>query len=49
MPIARETRPYMQAREYLAEDLRAYLEHRVVHAYQTGAVAELSKWIEGSI
>jgi len=30
----------------LAEDLRAYLEHRVVRAYQTGAVAELSKWIE---
>ncbi|MGH7149219.1 MAG: serine/threonine protein kinase, partial [Planctomycetota bacterium] len=30
----------------LAEDLRAYLEHRVVKAYQTGAVAELRKWVE---
>lgn len=29
----------------LAEDLRAYLEHRVVRAYQTGAVAEARKWI----
>ncbi|HEV8113691.1 MAG TPA: bifunctional serine/threonine-protein kinase/formylglycine-generating enzyme family protein [Planctomycetota bacterium] len=29
----------------LAEDLRAYLEHRVVGAYETGAVAELKKWI----
>lgn len=31
--------------ESLAEDLRAYLEHRVVQAYETGAVAELRKWI----
>ena len=30
----------------LAEDLRAYLEQRVVHAYETGALAELRKWIE---
>jgi len=29
----------------LAEDLRAYLEHRVVHAYEGGAWAELSKWV----
>ncbi len=29
----------------LAEDLRAYLEHRVVAAYETGAVAELKKWV----
>ncbi len=29
----------------LAEDLRAYLEHRVVAAYEAGAVAELRKWI----
>jgi len=28
-----------------AEDLRAYLEGRVVAAYETGAVAELRKWI----
>src|SRR5262249_5273432 len=30
----------------LAEDLRAYLEHRVVAAYETGALAELKKWIQ---
>ncbi len=30
----------------LAEDLRAYLEHRVVRAHQTGAIAELRKWVE---
>ncbi|MFN0007473.1 MAG: SUMF1/EgtB/PvdO family nonheme iron enzyme [Planctomycetota bacterium] len=30
----------------LAEDLRAYLEHRVVHAYETGAWAEAKKWVE---
>jgi len=29
----------------LGDDLRAYLEGRVVHAHETGAVAELRKWI----
>jgi len=29
----------------LGEDLRAYLEHRVVRAYEAGAVAELRKWV----
>ncbi len=29
----------------LADDLRAYLEHRVVKAYATGPVAELRKWV----
>jgi len=29
----------------LAEDLRAWLEGRVVTAYETGAVAELRKWV----
>jgi len=29
----------------LAEDLRAYLEHRVVKAYRVGAWIELGKWI----
>ncbi len=29
----------------LAYDLRAYLEHRVVEAHRTGALAELRKWI----
>jgi len=30
----------------LAADLRAFLEHRVVAAYATGAVAEFKKWVE---
>ncbi len=30
----------------LAEDLRAYLEHRVVGAYETGAWAETKKWVQ---
>ncbi len=30
----------------LAEDLRAYLEHRVVGAYETGAWAETRKWMQ---
>jgi serine/threonine protein kinase len=30
----------------LSEDLMAFLEHRVVKAYQTGAAVELRKWIE---
>ena len=29
----------------LAEDLRAFLEHRVVRAYETGALAEFKKWV----
>ncbi len=29
----------------LADDLRAYLERRVVAAYETGALAEIKKWI----
>src|SRR5262245_47470813 len=30
----------------LAEDLRSYLEHRVVGAYETGAWAETRKWVQ---
>ena len=30
----------------LGEDLRAFLERRVVRAYETGAIAELTKWVE---
>jgi negative regulator of sigma E activity len=30
----------------LADDLRAYLEHRVVSAYETGAFAEMKKWVQ---
>src|SRR4029450_6131885 len=29
----------------MANDLRAYLEHRVVKAYETGAIAEFKKWV----
>ncbi|MGH7163031.1 MAG: protein kinase domain-containing protein, partial [Planctomycetota bacterium] len=29
----------------MAEDLRAYLEGRVVRAYETGAIAEFRKWV----
>jgi formylglycine-generating enzyme required for sulfatase activity/serine/threonine protein kinase len=36
---------YADTRE-LAEDLRAFLEHRVVRSFQTGPWAELRKWIE---
>ncbi len=34
-----------ESMEDLADDLRAYLERRVVRAYETGAVAELRKWV----
>lgn len=37
-------RRYATAQE-MAEDLRAFLENRVVRAYRTGAVAEFSKWV----
>jgi formylglycine-generating enzyme required for sulfatase activity/serine/threonine protein kinase len=37
-----ERYPDMQS---LANDLRAYLEQRVVRAYETGAWAELKKWV----
>ena len=30
----------------LAEELQAYLEHRVVGAYRTGALVEFKKWVE---
>lgn len=39
---AQQRYPDMRA---FAEDLRAYLENRVVAAYEAGAVAELRKWI----
>ena len=43
--MAREAgRRYASTAEF-ADDLRAYLEHRVVRAYETGAVAELRKWV----
>ena len=44
--MARDTSARYQNMFELAEDLRAFLEHRVVSAYRTGAVAELRKWVE---
>jgi len=43
--MARDVRQRYADMMELAGDLRAYLEHRVVKAYQTGAVAELKKWV----
>jgi len=43
--MAREPGERYADMEELGEDLRAYLEHRVVKAYETGAVAELKKWV----
>jgi serine/threonine protein kinase/formylglycine-generating enzyme required for sulfatase activity len=44
--MAREkTRRYRSSLD-MAEDLQAYLDHRVVRAYRTGAVAELKAWVE---
>ena len=43
--MAREASDRYPEIEDLANDLRAYLENRVVRAYETGAVAELRKWV----
>ncbi len=43
--MAREARDRYADLRTLAQDLRAYLEGRVVRAYRTGALAELKKWI----
>ncbi len=43
--MAREASKRYADTEALAVDLRAFLEHRVVSAYETGAVAELRKWV----
>lgn len=49
--IAEKAMSYGRKQRYetmleLAEDLQAYLEGRVVTAYQTGSVAEFKKWVE---
>jgi eukaryotic-like serine/threonine-protein kinase len=44
--MARQKDGRYQNMRDMAEDLRAYLEHRVVRAYQTGAWAELKKWVK---
>jgi len=43
--MAREPEDRYASMRALADDLRAYLEGRVVQAYETGALAELRKWI----
>lgn len=43
--MARNADDRYPSMEHLADDLRAYLEQRVVSAYASGPVAELRKWI----
>jgi len=43
--MAREPQDRYADMTAFADDLRAYLERRVVTAYETGAVAELRKWV----
>ncbi len=44
--MAREKRVRYASSLDLAEDLQAFLDHRVVRAYQTGAVAEFKSWVK---
>jgi formylglycine-generating enzyme required for sulfatase activity len=44
--MAREPAARYASMDALAEDLRAWLEGRVVRAYETGALAELKKWVQ---
>jgi len=43
--MAREIERRYPTMETLSEDLRAYLEQRVVRAYASGPMAELKKWV----
>ena len=43
--MAREPRDRYPSMLAMAEDLRAFLENRVVGAYETGALAEFKKWV----
>ncbi|MEM7200757.1 MAG: serine/threonine-protein kinase [Planctomycetota bacterium] len=43
--MARDPRQRYASMHELGEELRAYLEGRVVHAYETGAFAEARKWV----
>src|SRR6185436_11151323 len=43
--MAREKRARYPSSLDLAEDLQAFLDHRVVRAYRTGAVAEFKSWV----
>jgi serine/threonine protein kinase/formylglycine-generating enzyme required for sulfatase activity len=44
--MARQAQSRYQNTSSLAEDLRAYLEHRVVQAHDTGTWAETRKWVQ---
>ncbi|MEM9800460.1 MAG: serine/threonine-protein kinase [Planctomycetota bacterium] len=44
--MARRPEDRYTTMQTLASDLRAFLEHRVVGAYETGAVAEARKWVK---
>jgi serine/threonine protein kinase len=44
--MAREKRERYASILDLAEDLQAFLDHRVVKAYQTGAIAEFKSWVK---
>ncbi len=44
--MARDQRERYQDTRELSEELRAFLEGRVVHAYRTGAWVELRKWVK---
>ncbi|MBL8693988.1 MAG: SUMF1/EgtB/PvdO family nonheme iron enzyme [Planctomycetes bacterium] len=44
--MAREARARYRDMNALAEDLRAYLERRVVKAYESGTWAETKKWVQ---
>lgn len=43
--MAREKKDRYASALELAEDLQAFLDHRVVRAYETGPIAELRKWV----
>lgn len=43
--MSREKQDRYVGMSEMADDLRAYLEGRVVHAYETGAIAEFRKWV----
>jgi WD40 repeat protein/serine/threonine protein kinase len=44
--MAREKKDRYVSSLHLAEDLQAFLDHRVVRAYRTGAVAEFKSWVK---
>ncbi|MEM9381110.1 MAG: serine/threonine-protein kinase [Planctomycetota bacterium] len=44
--MARRPQDRYATMQALSSDLRAFLEHRVVGAYETGAIAEARKWVK---